>query len=268
MEKKRHGVLILDGKDLTQSEGIAVRQGAFANLLAYPKLSDPDCNQWWEGDGYEWDLSAPTLAPRSVSLPLIHRYRYFGELTALFGGKAVHTFEFPDLKRSFNLRYTGVSDFHVAYPAFSVATLSLVEDKPDQSREEGATSGTPLNLSAYGAQVLEGTLSDSGAPLPTKQNLALPLASGGQRYDDKVVNYAPREATLHCLMTARSIEDFNAKHQALLHHLQEPGMRTITLDGIGICSAFYRSCSSVSFYFDPAPIWWRFDLTFTINSRN
>lgn len=271
MENITHGVLLLDGRDVTRSEGIAVQQGGYANLLAYPSLVEPAGNEWWEGDGYEWDLSAPAAAPRSVSLPLIHRYRCFDNLTDLFGDKAVHSYEFPDLRRSYTLRYTGVSDFHTAYPAFSLATLSLVEDDPTP----GGTSagggdvarGTPIDLSAYGVQTLEGTLSDSAAPLPAKQNLIVPI-EGAQAYDDKVVHYAPRDATVHCLMTARDITEFNANHTALLRHLLEPGMRALTIEGVGTCQAFYRSCASIAFYFTPAPLWWRFNLTFTVNTRD
>lgn len=266
-----NGILLLDGSNITARHDIAVRLGSYGDLLAYPPLSEPYSNEWHDIEGYEYDLSAPTLAPRTVSLTLINRGGTFGIMPILLGSKAVHTYTFPDLRRTYRLRYVGVSDCQVLYPDFSTATLTLSEDAPETPvREKEKAEGTPIDLYRFGVKTLLGTLSDVARPLPAKENLITPLTASGdgaQKYDDFRLYRKPMDVVIPCLMMAQSVEDFNTRHDALLSHLLAPGIRPLSIEGAGTFRAFYRSCSTVSFHHIPTPVWWRFDLTFTINEK-
>ena len=61
----------INGTDI-QTLHAKLVEGSLASLLSYPALKSLNKNDWAEESGTEYDLSAPQLSAKEITLQLLH----------------------------------------------------------------------------------------------------------------------------------------------------------------------------------------------------
>lgn len=275
------GRLLIDGKDAYSEWGVFVTDGGYASLAAMPSLKALESNDWQEEDGTEYDLSAPVLDTRELTLPLAFRdvLDGFPSLLAALSDGAYHAFEFQAIGRTAVLRLVAHTDMQKAFD-LGKATLRLADDFPLAGYEYSAPSaslprslafgggysidGRPL--SEYGIRALKGTEADMMKAPDVKPNLKRSSrAEQGAEYDPERVTFKSKEAKLTLLMTAPTAAEFWSNRDALLFDLSRPGLRTLTIASSSSWACWYKGMSVSKLALDGGRgAWMEFTLTLVI----
>ena len=232
------GDLFIDGVDAFTQYGAYLSNGQLAALLELPKLKTPTSTDWADLDGMEYDLTAPLLDSRTLSLKFHVRTPegFYSLIEALQTG-AYHTFNVPSIGQTYILRLTQTSNLSVAGNLIT-ASLTFSEDTPDVPT--GSPSTSPLipltgvtldgtDLAYYGSTPIEGIRADVLTPLPVKEALKVTTCNtaGIALYDSQTVTQKPTTLTLPLYTTASTFTELIRRYHSLLAFLLQPNLHTL-----------------------------------------
>ena len=272
------GRLYIDGTDILAEFGVVVKEGGYAELLAYPPLKSVTTNDWQEEDGIEVDLSAPVLNTRELTINFIalNGIEGIGALAALLSDMSYHDFYHGQMGRRYRLRLVKQPNFQWSAELGFVA-FRFADDFPLQGYEykTPVSSVSPYSdyglddrlMTEYGVRVLQGTLASIDKAPDVKPNLLRNIKTEqGALYDNASVTFKSKDVQLNCLMRADNMAEFWRNYDALLFDLTRPGERRLSVAVRGReFPCFYKSCKT-SWFFHTGKIWWEFVLTLTFTS--
>jgi hypothetical protein len=272
------GKLYIDGNDAYVKYRIFVEDGGYNELISFPALKAVDSNVWAEDDGAEFDLSAPALDTRELSVKFAFHGTdaLFGVFMELLSDMAYHTFNFAEIGRTYRLRLVNYSGFTLK-PDMGLFTLHFADDFP----LEGYTYTAPVSsifpeqgyeldgrdFSEYGIHVLQGSAAEVLKSPAVKKNLLTNIKSrSGAIYDGEYVRFETKDVKLNCLMRAESLPELWRNYDALLYDLSRPDERVLYVDSTGYdYPCFYKGCA-VEKFAPNGKIWLQFSLTLTFTS--
>jgi hypothetical protein len=247
------GYLLIDGVDAFTQYGAYLSDGQLAALLELPKLKTPTSTEWADQDGMEYDLTAPLLDSRTLSLKFHLRTPagFYSLIEALQTG-AYHTFDVPSIGQTYTLRLTQTGSLSVTGNLITVS-LTFSEDTPIVSTGSPSTSALlPLtgitlddvDLAYYGIQPIEGIRADVITPLPQREALKVTTCNtaGIALYDSQTVTQKPSTFTLPLYITAPTVTELIRRYHSLLATLLSPNLHIIVAYSHTI-QCFYQSVS-------------------------
>jgi hypothetical protein len=273
------GNLYIDGKDIYTPYRILVAASGYGDLAAFPALKTVDSNDWAEEDGAEFDLSAPKLDTREVSVAFAFHGNEaaFGNFMEVLSDGAYHDFYFTEIGRTYRLRLVSqqsmsqvqtlgkfslrfADDFPLSGYAYTVPQSSITI--PQRGYELDGR-----DLSEYGVCVLRGNYAEIHKSPAVKTALLQNMKSrAGAVYDGEAVFFQTKEVRLECLMRAATLTEFWRNHDALLYDLSRPDERILYVDSTGSeYPCYYKSCS-VSGFVPNGKIWFQFSLVLVFTS--
>ena len=246
-------------------------EGSLASLLSYPALKSLNKNDWAEESGTEYDLSAPQLSAKEITLQLLLPESQYPNLVTLLSVHAYTDYTFDFINLTYRLRLVGLNKTQVV-GGYVTADIRLSDDFPLQGYTYQAPTLTAhhveayidgKNLTLYGITLLEGTqqelITAGNAKTPyTAQNSTM----SGLIAADVPIYFQERTATLKCFMYL-PISDFFKGYFALLYDLVRPGERTLSYQGKSY-KCIYKDGKITELYIDDPLIWIKFDLQLTI----
>lgn len=275
----RYGSLYIDGKDAFEEFGAFVEEGDYKALFQMPAFKKADFNEWHEYDGAEYDLSAPVIDKRSLSLPFcVVDIRQFGDLLALLSDGSLHSFDFREIGLTARLRLSSNNSVKTLKRIGKV-TLSFIQDKPtsplfadyDYSslliKEQGYQIDG-IDFGKVGVFVLEGT-DESIIKAPNiRENLSRSIATKiGVEYDNSQVRFKTKDVTMKLLILGDDITQFKEIWAKLFALLLQERERTLYIDKfIEEYSCFYKSCTISKFKIirHNRHVWCEFSLALTL----
>ena len=246
-------------------------EGSLASLLSYPALKSLNKNEWAEESGTEYDLSAPQLSAKEITLQLLLPESLYINLVTLLSVRAYVNYTFDFINLTYRLRLIGLSKTQVS-GGYVTADIRLSDDLPLQGYTYQAPTLTShnvetyidgKNLTQYGITLLEGTqqelITAGNAKTPyTAQNSTM----SGLMAANVPIYFQERTATLKSFMYL-PITDFTKGYFALLYDLVRPGERTLNYQGKSY-KCIYKDGKITELYIDDPLIWVKFDLQLTI----
>lgn len=246
-------------------------EGSLASLLSYPALKSLNKNDWAEESGSEYDLSAPQLSAKEITIQLLLPESLYPNLVTLLSVRAYADYTFDFINITYRLRLVGLSKTQVI-GGYVTAEIRLSDDFPLQGYTYQAPTLTAhhveayidgKNLTLYGITLLEGTqqelITAGNAKTPyTVQNSTM----SGLIAADVPIYFQERTATLKCFMYL-PITDFIKGYFALLYDLVRPDERTLSYQGKSY-KCIYKDGKITELYIDDPYIWVKFDLQLTI----
>lgn len=246
-------------------------EGSLASLLSYPALKSLNKNDWAEESGTEYDLSAPQLSAKEITLQLLLPESLYPNLVTLLSVRAYANYTFDFINQTYRLRLVGLNKTQVV-GGYVTADIRLSDDFPLQGYTYQAPTLTAhhveayidgKNLTQYGITLLEGTqqelITAGNAKTPyTAQNSTI----SGLMAADVPIYFQERTATLKCFMYL-PITDFIKGYFALLYDLVRPDERTLIYQGKSY-KCIYKDGKITELYIDYPYIWVKFDLQLTI----
>lgn len=260
----------INGTDI-QTLHAKLVEGSLASLLSYPALKSLNKNEWAEESSSEYDLSAPQLSAKEITIQLLLPESLYPNLVTLLSVRAYANYTFDFINLTYRLRLVGLSKTQVS-GGYVTADIRLSDDLPLQ----GYTYQAPTlithnveayidskNLTQYGITLLEGTqqelITAGNAKTPyTAQNSTM----SGLIAADVPIYFQERTATLKCFMYL-PISDFLKGYFALLYDLVRPDERTLSYQGKSY-KCIYKDGKITELYIDDPLIWVKFDLQLTI----
>lgn len=270
--------LYIDGKDAYAEWRVFLTNGSYRDLIRFAPLKNVESNQWQEIDGAEFDLSAPVLDSRELSIGFASHGSSgnLGAFMELLSDRAYHDFEFRELERTYKLRLVSQPNLELC-GHLGIFTLSFADDFPQQGYKYKAPDSDmvpvqgyeidAVDFSEYGVWVLKGSLTEIKKSPAVKMNLLRDIISQkGAIYDGKEVIFQTKEVKLSCLMRANSLTGFWQNYDALLFDLSKPNERSLYVENTGYeYPCYYKSCS-VSEFYTTGKIWFKFDITMVFTS--
>ncbi len=246
-------------------------EGSLASLLSYPALKSLNKNDWAEESSSEYDLSAPQLSAKEITLQLLLPESLYPNLVTLLSVRSYANYTFDFINLTYRLRLIGLSKTQVS-GGYVTADIRLSDDLPLQGYTYQAPTLTTHNVEAYidsknltqyGITLLEGTqqelITAGNAKTPyTAQNSTM----SGLIAADVPIYFQERTATLKCFMYL-PITDFIKGYFALLYDLVRPDERTLSYQGKSY-KCIYKDGKITELYIDDPLIWIKFDLQLTI----
>ena len=246
-------------------------EGSLASLLSYPALKSLNKNDWAEESSSEYDLSAPQLSAKEITLQLLLPESLYPNLVTLLSVHAYANYTFDFINQTYRLRLVGLSKTQVS-GGYVTADIRLSDDFPLQGYTYQAPTLTAhhveayidgKNLTQYGITLLEGTQQE----LITAGNTKTPYTAqnstmSGLIAADVPIYFQERTATLKCFMYL-PITDFTKGYFALLYDLVRPVERILSYQGKSY-KCIYKDGKITELYIDDPLIWVKFDLQLTI----
>lgn len=260
----------INGTDI-QTLHAKLVEGSLASLLSYPALKSLNKNDWAEESGTEYDLSAPQLSAKEITIQLLLPESQYPNLVTLLSARTYANYAFDFINLTYRLRLVGLSKTQVV-GGYVTADIRLSDDLPLQGYTYQAPTLTAhhveayidgKNLTLYGITLLEGTqqelITAGNAKTPyTAQNSTM----SGLIAADVPIYFQERTATLKCFMYL-PITDFIKGYFALLYDLVRPDERTLSYQGKSY-KCIYKDGKITELYIDDPLIWVKFDLQLTI----
>jgi hypothetical protein len=272
------GKMYIDGKDAYSEYRVFTVEGGYNELITFPALKSVESNNWAEGDGSEFDLSAPVLNTRELSVKFAFRGvdALFGVFMELLSDMAYHVFNFAEIGRTYKLRLVNQPAYTTA-GSLGLFTLRFADDFPLLGYEYlSPASNIPpkqgyelddVDLSEYGIHILKGSEAEILKSPAVKRNLLTNIRTqSGAYYDGQHVNFDTKDVKINCLMRANTLPELWRNYDALLYNLSRPDERLLYVDSTGYeYPCFYKGCTVEQF--DPfGRIWLQFSLTLTFTS--
>lgn len=273
--KNQIGKLYIDGFDAFVEYGVMVSRYGYKQLIQMPPFKKLDSNDWKDEDGEEVDLSDPQLDTRTLQLEFnILNLKYAEDLFVLLVDKCYHTFNFPELKKTYRLRLTTNGKLSSLIKLGSL-TLSFADDFPEFPKgnyyNEGETEirqmGYELDdidFSRFGIWVLKDTDSNIRKCANIKENLKVSTKNAnGVLYDGFKALYKGKDVTLKLLINTTSIEKFWERYNALYAVLLQPECRTLFFEGtVEEYECYYKNNSVSKFdILKNGKVWCEFSVT-------
>lgn len=246
-------------------------EGSLASLLSYPALKSLNKNDWAEESGSEYDLSAPQLSAKEITIQLLLPESLYPNLVTLLSVRAYADYTFDFINLTYRLRLVGLSKAQVS-GGYVTADIRLSDDLPLRGYTYQAPTLTAHNVEAYidsknltqyGITLLEGTQQE----LITAGNAKTPYTAQNSTMSGLIAADVPiysqeRTATLKGFMYL-PITDFLKGYFALLYDLVRPGERTLSYQEKSY-KCIYKDGKITELYIDDPLIWVKFDLQLTI----
>ena len=260
----------INGTDI-QTLHAKLVEGSLASLLSYPALKSLNKNDWAEESGTEYDLSAPQLSAKEITLQLLLPESLYPNLVTLLSVRAYANYTFDFINLTYQLRLISLSKTQVI-GGYVTAEIRLSDDLPLQGYTYQAPTLTTHNVEAYidsknltqyGITLLEGTQQE----LITAGNVKTPYTAQNSTMSgiiaaDVPIYFQERTTTLKCFMYL-PIADFLKGYYTLLHDLTQPNERTLIYQGKSY-KCIYKDGKITELYIDDPLIWVKFDLQLTI----
>lgn len=274
------GKLYIDSVDVHAKFGVFITDDGYKELVEYAPLKNVPSNNWQEEDGEEFDLSAPVLDSRELSVKFATHgsNSNLGAFIEMLSDKAYHMFEFKEIGRTYKLRLVSQPNLEL-YKRFGTFSLRFADDFPLCIEEDKLyypnSSILPVqgyeidsvDLSAYGVRVLEGSRAEIEKSPSVKKNLLRNIESqSGALYADHEVTFETKEIRLNCLMRASSLSEFWNNYDALLYALIQSEHRRLFVSATGSEYPCYYKNSSVSRFYPKDKIWFEFSLNLVFTS--
>ena len=283
-----NGEFKIDGINALSTYGVYILKGGYAQLLNLPKFKTIEITEWLDSDGAEADLSSPVLDAKSFSIQF--GFKELVLLNSLYdklSENAVHTFDFTELGKTYQLRMTATASLSSLKNSGKLA-LSFVIDNPAVATETpyeiGYTRVTQrgnylddIDLSQFGCWILDGTVQSFKKAPQTKENIVINSKyAAGQTYigfshneDGQTVNdvyYKSKDVTLRMLINARNLTEFWRCYNALFTRLSQSGIRTLRLSDVPKnFDCFYNGSQVTRFEIcKSGTIWCEFDVVLKI----
>lgn len=283
-----NGEFKIDGINALSTYGVYILKGGYAQLLNLPKFKTIEITEWLDSDGAEADLSSPVLDAKSFSIQF--GFKELVLLNSLYdklSDNAVHTFDFTELGKTYQLRMTATASLSSLINSGKL-TLSFVIDNPAVDTETpyviGYTRVTQrgnylddIDLSRFGCWILDGTIQSFKKAPQTKENIVINSKyAAGQTYigfshdeDGQTVNdvyYKSKDVTLRMLINARNLTEFWRCYNALFTRLSQSGIRTLRLSDVPKnFDCFYNGSQVTRFEIcKSGTIWCEFDVVLKI----
>ena len=266
------GNLYIDGLDIYSLYRVFITDDGYKELVSFPPLKSVESNNWAEEDGEEFDLSAPVLNTRELSIKFACQgnNNLFSGFIKLLSNKAYHNFNFSEIGKTYRLRLVSHSDMKHSQ-SLRTFTLRFVDDFPLAGYSYVAPQSNTVyqrgykldnrDLSAYGVYVLRGS-DDEIQKVPAVKSALLQniKSQSGAIYDDGgTVVFQTKEVKLNCLMLAYNLTEFWHNYNTLLYDLTRPSERMFHA-GSQAYPCVYKNCS-VSNFKPFGKIWFNFILT-------
>ena len=284
------GEFHIDGDGSYENYRLLVEQYGYRSMVAVPGLKNIEVTEWPDEDGIEADLSAPVLAPRTVSMPFVFTdINMMSLFYNVISDGAYHTFGFTEIGLTVSLRLLHSPSLS-SFIRLGRVSMTFIEDAPsvpsDTPYEEGVTRVTQrgylldgVDLSRFGCWVLDGSIQSVMKAPSVKENIVIGNSSvAGQTYlphthkeGEKVISdvfFKAKDATLKLLINARGLTEFWKCWNALFHYLTLPGEKELAISDMAeYYSCYYKSCNVVRFDVRRSgTVWCEFDLTLTFLS--
>jgi len=267
------GNLYIDGLNIYSLYRVFITEAGYKDLVTFPPLKSVESNDWAEGNGAEFDLSAPVLDTRELSIKFAFHGNstLFGTFIDLLSGGAYHDFNFSEIGKTYRLRLVSQVEMHQS-STLSTFSLRFADDFPLSGYSYIAPQSSIVpqrgykldgrDLSEYGIYVLRGNHVEIIKTPTVKKNLLQNIKSqSGAIYDGQCVNFQTKEVKLNCLMRASNLTEFWRNYNALLYDFIRPNERIFRINSIGNdYPCFYKSCT-VSRFKPFGKIWFEFSLT-------
>lgn len=270
--------LFIDGHDAFTEFGIFVEQGGYKQIIQFPAFKTPTSTEWLDEDGIEIDLESPELDTRTLQIQFcIVNIRYAEDLFDELSIGAYHTFEFPELKRTYKLRMTQNGSFKSKIKLGKL-TLTFADDFPvvpsgnyyplgkSDIRQIGYEVDG-IDMSQFGAYVLDGTDDSIRQAATVKSNLTISTRDiAGVIYDSSDVYFKSKDVTLKCLINCTGIDEFWRRYNALFAVLLDADERRFYYAALGNeYQCYYKSMSVSKFdILRNNRVWCEFSVTLTI----
>lgn len=268
----------IDSKDAYSQYRVFVTEGGYNELVCYAPLKSVAGNNWQEEDGEEFDLSAPVLDTRELSITFAaHGFSHgLNAFVESLSDMAYHSFEFRDLDRTYKLRLVSQPNLTLVNQ-LGLVTLRFADDFPLRGYKYKAPNCDKIPLqgyeiddidfSKYGVRILQGSLDEIEKSPSVKKNLLRNINSqSGAIYDGETVTFETKDVKINCLMRANTLSEFWQNYDALLYNLIRPNERILYADSVGMeYPCFYKS-SSVAKFFPKDNVWFEFSLILTFTS--
>jgi hypothetical protein len=272
------GKLYIDGIDAYSEYRVFIAEGGYRELVAFPALKKVESNSWAEEDGSEFDLSAPVLDSRELSINFGFSGvdALFGWFMSLLSDMSYHTFVFAEIGRTYRLRLVSQPNF-ILKPAMGLFSLRFADDFPLDGYSYLVPAGgfvLPQNweldgrdFAEYGVYVLQGSEAEIEKSPAVKKNLLTNINSmSGAMYDGEYVKFETKDVKINCLMRASNLTELWRNYDALLYDLVRPDERRLYVDSTGYeYPCFYKN-STVEKFTPTGKIWLQFSLTLTFTS--
>lgn len=235
------GRLYIDGRDAYADFGVYLKDGALGAFAQHAALKTPDSTDWADEDGEEYDLTAPLLDKRTLSLSFFAERKDWAEdfFAFLAEGGAYRDFRVPALQRTWRLRLTQGGSF-ASCQRLGEFTLTFADDFPDEPAGEPLAFGQSgvrqsghelddTDLSQYGAWLLSGSVDTLRKAAQVKTALEVTTKDrAGAVYDgDGEPRFKSKEVTLNLLIKTATAEEFWARYDALFAALLKPEPRRV-----------------------------------------
>lgn len=289
----KNGTLMVDGVDIAKRYGIHVSDGGLASLICWPPLKEVESNDWFEEEGLEEDLSAPSLSSRDIDLQLsLTSGNDFDGFMDMLRSRTYHDVRSEDLGMDYRLRYVSCGDLNTADGDVGLTSVKMSDDFPlwNFSRSGLVATGVKpsgididgRDLSAYGVVALQGTIDQFRSLAEAKTPLARDLSSrdglitdgvttGGLStetagaYDNPPIKRRSGIVELRCLMRDMTAPEFGKNWNTLLYDLTMPESRVVTVTPIGRSfRCRYDSCTVSRFYSATVGLWCEFSINLAI----
>jgi hypothetical protein len=271
------GRFYIDGQDTYSLYRIFVTEDGYKDLVAFPSLKTAESNNWAEEDGEEFDLSAPALDTRELSVNFAFHGNdsRFGSFIERLSDRSYHQFHFNEIGKTYRLRLVSQPGM-IQVSTLGTFSLRFADDFPlsEYSYVAPQSSIVPYqgyeldgrDLSEYGVYILQGSEAEILKSPAAKKNLLRNANSmNGAIYDGEYVTFQTKEVKLNCLMQATSLPEFWRNYHAFLYDLTRPDEHILYVDFTGYnYPCYYKRCS-VSKFTPNGKVWFQFslDLVFT-----
>ena len=252
------GTIIIDGVNATQTWGIFIREGGYESLVALPPIKEPQVIDWPDEDGIQVDLSEIRFKNREITLRFgtIEKSSDLSAFFILLTNGAFHSFEFPELGITRELRMVSCPEYKSGILRLSAFSIRLSEDDP----MSGYTYQTPTggrfpeqglvidnkDISEYGLALLEGSEAEIMRTPEVKQNLTIDTNKiNGIQYDPDQVKIKSKELTIKMLLIADDAQEFSRNLNALYFDLTRPGERVMRYNQIKDEYKFYYKATEI-----------------------
>lgn len=248
------GAIIIDGVNATQTWGIFIRESGYESLIALPPIKEPQVVDWPDEDGIQVDLTEVQLKNREISIRLATK-KDSVDLSAFFNlitDGVLHSFEFPELGITRQLRYISCPEYKAGNFRFTEFSIQLSEDDPMSGYTYQAPVGGQFpvqgllvdnkDISEYGLALLEGSEAEIMRTPDAKQNLTIDTSTiNGMKYESEEVNIKSKDLTINMLLIAEDAQKFMRNLNALYFDLIRPGERTMKYKNGDEMKFYYKS---------------------------
>ena len=275
------GRIYIDGFDAFTRYGLVMKYGGYAAVLQLPQFKKLDTNDWQEDDGIEADLDSPVLDSRTLSLTFYALHPMSSTEADVFiydlKQSAYHTFSFPEIGRTHQLRYVSCSSYAVN-SRFDTLTVTFAEDLVSVTSATVPDAGSEFNVKSYGymidnydvcrlsCYVMQGTRANIERFPNSKESLATGNSiTAGKTYDSDATFHAKsRDLTLNLYMYTNQLNRFTRRWNALCTLLTASGYRTVSCDGYSF-KCFYKNMSVKKVHVaENGGVQCEFSVTFTV----